>query len=98
MHETLYEGYQMRSSYEVLFAKRLDRLGVEWEYEPRCFDLGTCTYTPDFYLPETEVFWEVKGWLGPDSQRKTRLFRETFPEISLIVATQPILKPLGAIQ
>jgi extradiol dioxygenase family protein len=87
-----YRGIVFRSSYEVRFAKALDRDGIPWEYEPKVFDLGSCTYRPDFYLPTTGAYWEVKGWLGPDSQRKTRLFRECHPEIPLIVATKPILE------
>lgn len=90
-----YNGTTFRSSYEARFAQALDRDGIAWQYEPKRFDLGTCTYLPDFYLPDTGVFWEVKGWLGPDSQKKTRLFREIYPEIPLIVATKPVLQMIG---
>ena len=87
-----YAGIVFRSSYEVRFAQALEKQGIPWLYEPTVFDLGTCTYRPDFYLPTMDAYWEVKGWLGPDSQRKTRLFREIHPEIPLIVATKPILE------
>ena len=86
-----YGGHVFRSSYEVRFAKVLDRRGWAWEYEARRFDLGTCTYAPDFFVPETGAFWEIKGWFNERSKERVRLFREQYPEIPLIVATQDVL-------
>jgi hypothetical protein len=80
-----YNGLIFRSSYEVRVARALDSLGIKWVYEPKRFDLGTCRYKPDFYLPDQDVFWEVKGWFSPDSQRKVSLFRSQYPDIPLIV-------------
>ena len=85
------KGRVLPSPTPETIAKRVASRGVVFEYEKRRFDLGTCTYLPDFYLPRTGVYWEVKGWLGPDSQKKIALFREQFPEIPLVVATKPIL-------
>lgn len=91
-----HKGYVFRSSYEVRCADALDRKGIRWEYEPRRFDLGDCTYLPDFYLPEHGVYWEVKGWLGPDSQRKINRFRQVHPDIPLVVVTDTVLKLMEA--
>lgn len=87
-----YSGIKFRSTWEVRFAKRLDEFGIKWEYEKHRFDLDECTYTPDFYLPEQEVFWEVKGWLDSRSQRIALLFRSKYPEIPLVIATKPTLQ------
>jgi hypothetical protein len=78
-------GTIFRSSYEVRFAQMLDRMGVRWEYEPKRFDLGDCTYMPDFFLPEYRSYYEVKGWLTETAERKMRLFRELNPGIPLVL-------------
>jgi hypothetical protein len=70
-----YGEHVFRSGYEVRVAKALDVMGVRWEYEPKRFDFGDFTYAPDFYLPDDGVYWEVKGWYGPDSRRKVERFR-----------------------
>lgn len=44
------------------FARDLDEAGVRWVYQPRRFSLSWCTYKPDFYLPEFDVWVEVKGY------------------------------------
>jgi CDGSH-type Zn-finger protein len=39
-----------------------DALGVSWEYERDGYDLGAAGwYLPDFWLPEHEVWIEIKG-------------------------------------
>lgn len=47
---TTYCGVQMRSRLEASFAAGLDKLGVQWEYEPQCFADETGQYLPDFRL------------------------------------------------
>jgi hypothetical protein len=37
-------------------------MGIEYQYEPEGFDLGDgIFYLPDFYLPKTDTWIEVKG-------------------------------------
>lgn len=59
-----YHGYTLRSALELRVAEALDDLGVKWIYEAYRFqyenDTGTHTYIPDFYLPELNLFLEVK--------------------------------------
>lgn len=86
-----YNGTKFRSTWEVRCAKALDRRGIRWGYEPKRFDLGDCSYLPDFYLPRTDSFLEVKGWFGASSQRKCALFREKYPEYPLVVVTKRVL-------
>ncbi len=38
-----------------------DLMGWSWDYEPCHYGLGTLNYLPDFYLPDTDVWVEVKG-------------------------------------
>ncbi len=71
---TTYHGIEFRSKLEAKYAQAFDRLGIAWEYEGHGFrfDDGTC-YCPDFYMPEIDTYFEVKGVLSDDSMRKVVL-------------------------
>lgn len=60
--ETIYKGYRFRSRSEARWAVFFDTLGIKYIYEPEgyVFDDGT-HYLPDFYLPNSKTFFEVKG-------------------------------------
>ena len=59
--ETAYKGYRFRSRLEARWAVYLDELGVEWKYEPEGYELDKAgRYLPDFYLPTSDSFIEVK--------------------------------------
>lgn len=76
----LHGDTHMRSSWEVKCAEMLDSLGVAWDYEPERFRLwenGQRSYTPDFYLPEFDVWLEVKGFLYDKCRDKISAFRGT---------------------
>ena len=75
----------MRSQTEVRFAEKLDQIGISWVYEPRRFSLGWCTYTPDFYLPDMNVWIEVKGHLDELSSRKIAGLRELGYDLRLFM-------------
>lgn len=70
---------RLRSSYELAYAKYLDYNNILWLYEMETFDLGTTTYTPDFYLPKTEKFIEIKGYMRPEAKKKIDMFNEQYP-------------------
>ena len=71
----------------------LDYYGVPWLYEPRTFVLArdaegriTEAFTPDFYLPEQDLYLEVtvmKQSLVTRKNRKLRKLRELYPEIKI---------------
>jgi len=73
-----YKGIWMRSSYELNFAIWLDKQNIKWLYESKTFDLGKTTYTPDFYLPEFNLYIEVKGWWRDDAKYKFNLFKQIY--------------------
>lgn len=82
---TWYKGIRMRSGLEAEFARQLDEAELEWQYEPRRFRLSWCTYTPDFYLPELDIWVETKGWMDEVSKRKVESFRrETRKTLSVV--------------
>lgn len=71
------------SRWEANYARLQNYLGVKWEYEPKIFDLGTQNYTPDFYLPEKDLYIEIKNFLWKYSVVRDRKFRKLYPKIRL---------------
>lgn len=62
--ETYYNGYRFRSRAEARWAVLLDSLRCLYIPEPEGVLLSDGTwYLPDFYLPESDSFLEVKGIL-----------------------------------
>jgi len=80
-----YNHIWMRSSWEIKFAKWLDRHNIEYIYEPKEFDLKDTTYTPDFYLPKSNIYIEIKGYWRDDARKKYKLFKKLFPNVILKV-------------
>lgn len=63
--QTRYNGYRFRSRLEARWAVFFDAAGIEYQYESegfkiRCFG-KTIFYLPDFFLPKTKTWVEVKG-------------------------------------
>jgi hypothetical protein len=76
---------QMDSSWEVKCAEKLDELNVEWE---RTEDIKlqyidkkaqTRNYIPDFYLPEYDIYLEVKGYWTTPARWKMRSVMDRNP-------------------
>lgn len=59
--ETRYAGHRFRSRLEARYAVFFDQLGIRWQYEPQGFEFAGRKYLPDFLLPDTETWVEVKG-------------------------------------
>ena len=67
--ETVYKGYRFRSRLEARWAVFFDTLGIQWEYEKEGYDLGEAGwYLPDFWLPQVEMWAEVKPDLLSDEE------------------------------
>ena len=76
---------------ELECAKILDYYGVRWDYEPHSFVLErddegrvVSAFTPDFYLPEQDLFIEVtvmKQSLVTRKNRKLRELRRLYPHV-----------------
>jgi hypoxanthine phosphoribosyltransferase len=70
-------------SVERELAAIFDELGIAWEYEPHTFVLernpdGSVreAFTPDFYLPEQDVYVECTTMRQPLTSRKNRKIRK----------------------
>jgi hypothetical protein len=78
---------------EAEFARILDFYHINWEYEPRTFVLerdeaGNMlkSFTPDFYLPDHDLYIEIttlKQSLVTKKNRKVRLLRERYPGVHI---------------
>jgi hypoxanthine phosphoribosyltransferase len=78
---------------ELEYAKILDYHGIPWLYEPRTFVLERDAegrvieaFTPDFYLPEQDLYLEVtvmKQSLVTRKNRKLRKLRQLYPDIKI---------------
>ncbi len=77
---------------EEEFARILDFYGLRWDYEPISFplewkdDRPIEMMTPDFYLPDLDLYLELttmKQSLVTQKNRKIRRLRETYPEINI---------------
>lgn len=77
---------------EAEFAHILDFYGVRWVYEPRSFPIrwegGKVVemFTPDFYLPDLDLYIELttlRQSLVTEKNRKLRLLRQLYPDIKI---------------
>lgn len=76
---------------ERQFARLLDFYGIAWEYEPTSFPIefdeaGAAVkfFTPDFYLPDEDVFIEITTMnqkLVTKKNRKVKRLSETHPDV-----------------
>jgi hypoxanthine phosphoribosyltransferase len=91
---------------ERQFAAVLDFYGVAWEYEPRTFVLverddgcPTLAFTPDFYLPEFDIYVELTTLdqrLVTRKNRKLRLLRERYPDVEVRILYRRDYQALSA--
>jgi hypoxanthine phosphoribosyltransferase len=78
---------------EATFARILDYYGIEWEYEPKTFELewdedGNLqeAFSPDFYLPQQDLYIELttlRPQLTTKKNRKIRRMNELYPDINI---------------
>jgi hypothetical protein len=83
---------------EEVFANLLDFYRIAWDYEPRSFPLqwdkdGKVleAFTPDFYLPEFDLYVELttmKQVHVTKKNRKIRLLRAIYPHVNIQVFYQ----------
>ncbi len=78
---------------EEIFAQILDYYNIQWEYEPRTFDLEkdaegnvTLAFKPDFYLPAQDMYIELttlRPQLTRIKNKKIRLMNQLYPQINI---------------
>jgi hypothetical protein len=78
---------------EEEFARILDFYHIDWQYEPRTFPIEwdeqgrvASSFTPDFYLPQQDLYIELttlKQPLVTKKNRKLRRLKELYPEVNI---------------
>ncbi len=78
---------------EESFTTILNYYGIEWEYEPRVFPLQWDegnnvieAFTPDFYLPQQDLYIELttlRPKLNNFKNRRIRRLKEIYPKINI---------------
>ena len=89
---------------EATFASLMDFHGLDWQYEPRTFPVewdasGNVreAFTPDFYLPELDLYVELttmRQSLVRHKNRKLRLIKALYPEVQVRCFYQKDLEDL----
>jgi hypothetical protein len=89
---------------EEIFANMLNFYRIAWEYEPRSFPIQfgsngkiTEAFTPDFYLPEFDLYVELttmKQAHVTKKNRKVKLLRSLYPHINIQVFYQKDFRDL----
>ena len=76
---------EMDSTWEVVLAMKLDELGVSWVrgddmiLEYRSIRGRKRKYIPDFYLPDHDLYIEVKGYWTDAARHKMKDVQERNP-------------------
>ncbi|MFH0928008.1 MAG: DNA polymerase III subunit alpha [bacterium] len=83
-------GHYVRSSWEADFARILRLHQLEYQYEPQTFALQrqngeVLHYTPDFFVPSENAYYEIKGWMHDLDAEKIALFGEQYPSCRLVL-------------
>ncbi|MGB6601116.1 MAG: hypothetical protein WBE77_08540 [Candidatus Cybelea sp.] len=83
---------------EAELARLFDFYRIPWEYEPRSFPIAWSEtgrpvefFTPDFYLPEYDLYIEVtvaKPVRNSRKNRKLRLMRSHHPRVNVKLFTR----------
>lgn len=78
---------------EEVFARILTYYRIRWEYESRTFPIRwdgdgkvSESFTPDFYLPDLDLYVELttlKQSLVTRKNRKLRLLRRLYPDLNV---------------
>jgi predicted nuclease of restriction endonuclease-like RecB superfamily len=71
------------STWEANIARVFNLIDIKWVYAPKIFNLGEHTYRPDFYLPDSDTYIEVKNFMGEYSLNRDIQFRKIYPNTKL---------------
>lgn len=86
---------RMRSGYEVMYALVLEKENINWVYEPKRIKLSNgLRYTPDFYLPDKDLWIDVKGQMTEKHKSKHKLFTQLGHKLELVFIDE-IVRRLG---
>lgn len=89
---------------ERVAAQILDFYGIAWDYEPTTFPLEwdrhgmvLASFSPDFYLPEFDLYIELTTMsqkLVTKKNRKIRRLKELYPDVNIKILYQKDFRKL----
>lgn len=93
-----YKGEDLHGSWELKYAMHLDSNGVEWVRNKESFEYVfegiSRRYTPDFYLPGTQEYIEIKGYKTLKDEAKWSFFPS---DKKLVVLMELDLEEMGVL-
>lgn len=64
------------ASYEVAVVRYFNKNKINFDWQPKAFQMpGERTYTPDCYLPDEDLWIEIKGYFRKDAKEKWDWFQ-----------------------
>lgn len=85
----------LRSTYEFVYAKWLDKHSIEWDVEQKTFQLEKSTYRPDFFIYEKGrlvKIVEIKGYWARGEVKTKELSEKLQIDVVLIKDIDPYLE------
>lgn len=90
-----YKGYYLKSTLEYIYARYLDYIGTNWDYEVQTFELSTgSSYKPDFYLTDECRYVEIKGSFNYETDLPRIKAFEADYRLSVQIVQEPDLRRL----
>ena len=100
--ETSYSGYRFRSRLEARWAVFFDALDMPYEYEKEGFKLPSGWFLPDFWLPEQNLWVEIKPYkLGLEDKEVSlayELYEASDNDVAILMGTIPLMNKMKANQ
>ena len=89
IHGSRFKGVWMDSTWELYFAEQCELLGISWGRNNNLklkyiLDDKTRFYHPDFYLPEYNIFIEIKGRWTEESRLKMNLVEQNNKDKNIV--------------
>ena len=79
-----------RTYLEEYWASKFKLYNIKYEYEKFKINIGDTTYIPDFYFPESDIYFEAKGhhkWEGSSMNKATKACTSREKNILVIKGT-----------
>lgn len=86
-------GIKVQGDWERKVAEYLTKRSIEWK-RVRIEFLGSYHYTPDFYCPKEDIYFEVKGFMRDRDIWKMHLVLKEHPSMRIKMITKKDIKNL----
>lgn len=75
-------GIKVQGTWEKTFAEYLNKINIKWERKSLKYK-NTHRYTPDFYCPDQDIYFEIKGFRRDRDLYKMYLVLKEYPNIKI---------------